>query len=206
MTINEIIVKLMVIANFAKDIHYTCKGEGAYGKHLLADLVHDDINDFIDELKENAILGQHELPLQSKEYLKMASEQTPDVAESDVINFNTIASVIDDLRKALESTEAKTRGIASLFDNIGEHLDKAYGLIWIQVRDAKINEEVDHDHKAATEKPIDREEYEAVIPQVTPSQKLGLKYDEQNLLVAEEKKTNVDKLFDKIQELGGNNE
>ena len=203
MTINEIIVKLMVIANFAKDIHYTCKGEGAYGKHLLADLVHDDIDDFIDELKENAILGQHELPLPSKQYLKMASEQTPNVAESDVANFSTLASVIDDLRKALETTETKTRGVASLFDNIGEHLDKAYGLIWIQVRDAKINEEVEHDHKAATEKPIDREEYEAVIPQITPSQKLGLKYDEQNLLVAEEKKTNVDKLFDKIQELGG---
>ena len=203
MTINDIIVKLMVIANFAKDIHYTCKGEGAYGKHLLADLVHDDIDDFIDKLKENAILGQHELPLPSKQYLKMASEQTPDVSENDVTNFNTLASVIDDLRKALETTETKTRGVASLFDNIGEHLDKAYGLIWLQVRDAKINEEVEHDHKATTEKPIDREEYEAVIPQVTPAQKLGLKYDEQNLLVAEEKKTNVDKLFDKIQELGG---
>ena len=203
MTINDIIVKLMVIANFAKDVHYTCKGEGAYGKHLLADLVHDDISDFIDGLKENALLGQHELPLPSKQYLKMASEQTPDVAESDVANFNTLASIIDDLRKMLEDTEAKTRGIASLFDSIGEHLDKAYGLIWIQVRDAKINEEVEHDHKAATEKPVDREEYEAVIPQVTPAQKLGLKYDEQNLLVAEETKTNVDRLFDKLKELGG---
>ena len=203
MTINDIIVKLMVIANFAKDVHYTCKGEGAYGKHLLADLVHGDINDFIDELKENALLGQHELPLPSKQYLKMASEQTPDVAESDVANFNTLASIIDDLRKMLEDTEAKTRGIASLFDKIVEHLDKAYGLIWLQVRDAKINEEVEHDHKAATEKPVDREEYEAVIPQVTPAQKLGLKYEEQNLLVAEETKTNVDKLFDKLKELGG---
>ena len=203
MTINDIIVKLMVIANFAKDVHYTCKGEGAYGKHLLADLVHGDINDFIDELKENALLGQHELPLPSKQYLKMASEQTPDVAESDVANFNTLASTIDGLRKMLEDTEAKTRGIASLFDKIVEHLDEAYGLIWLQVRDAKINEEVEHDHKAATEKPVDREEYEAVIPQVTPAQKLGLKYDEQNLLVAEETKTNVDKLFDKLKELGG---
>ena len=203
MTINDIIVKLMVIANFAKDVHYTCKGEGAYGKHLLADLVHGDINDFIDELKENALLGQHELPLPSKQYLKMASEQTPDVAESDVANFNTLASIIDGLRKMLEDTEAKTRGIASLFDKIVEHLDKAYGFIWLQVRNAKINEEVEHDHKAATEKPIDREEYEAVIPQVTPAQKLGLKYDKQNLLVAEETKTNVDMLFDKIKELGG---
>lgn len=197
MNINDIIVDLMVIENFAKDIHYTCKGEAAYAKHLLADQIHDGISDFIDELKENVILGSHELPLNSKEYLKRASEQTPEVKQTDTENFMIISDIINKVREDIKNIDSKTRGTASLLDKIGEHLDKSYGLIFLQIRDnVKVNEEVKHDHEAATEKPIDREKFEAVIPDILPSQELAMKYAKDALLVQE---STIDKLFKKME-------
>ena len=199
MKINDIIVHLMIIENFAKDIHYTCHGEGAYGKHLLADVVSDEISGFIDDLKEIAILGQHELPLQSKEYLGMAHEKALEVASTDVENLERLSDFITTLRDGLKNVGAKTRGVDSLLDRIGEHLDKSVGLIFLQTRKASVNEsEVKVDHEASTQNPVDREEAKEVIPDPEETKKIILDYEAKNVLVAEEKETVVDRLYNKI--------
>ena len=70
--INKLIAYLLAIANFAKDIHYSCKGDAFYSKHLLADRIQDSIYDFIDGIKETCLLGNDILPLPSGEYLAKA--------------------------------------------------------------------------------------------------------------------------------------
>lgn len=48
-----IIVYLEAIKGLSKDIHYELKGTSFYGNHLLMDRIHDSLNDFQDEIKEN---------------------------------------------------------------------------------------------------------------------------------------------------------
>ena len=235
MDVNELIERLMAIECYAKDIHYTCSGSSGYAKHLLADLIHDGIDNFIDSLKENVIMGQRELPLASKEYMKKAVEFIPDIREGkDRENFISLNGLIDDTRRLLKEIKVNSRGANSLFDSIGEHLDKCSGLLYLQTRlteglneskeDNKLeNKEevsktegmekidtkstateeikVEHDHKANTETPVDRKEFKQEIQQPSPAQKTALKYDAENLLVAEEE-TPVDKLYNKVKELG----
>jgi len=206
MEVNELIERLMAIANYAKDIHYTCSEMDAYSKHLFMDLVHDGIDDFIDSLKENAIMGNRELPLASKKYMEEAIKFIPDIKEGkDRENFISLWGLIDDTRRELKEMKVNSRGVNSIIDSIGEHLDKMSGLLYMQTRITRgLNEseediEVKNDHEAATETPVDRKEFKAVIPEVSPSQKTALKYDEENLLVAEE--SNVDRLYNKIKEM-----
>lgn len=43
--INELIIFLLIIVNYAKDIHYNCSGDNFYGNHLLADRIVENIYD-----------------------------------------------------------------------------------------------------------------------------------------------------------------
>ncbi len=248
--INDLIARLMAIECFAKDIHYTCND---YAAHLLADKIHEGIEDFIDDLKENCFLGQRKLPLASKEYMLQAVKFIPDVKEKDRESFISLWGLIDDTRRVLkEMTDSEdvvdTRGTNALLDNIGEHLDKSSALIYLQTKhDEGLNEaeedkenkkeedkkteelkdekevsslkstetkndneykstgkeeiEIAHDHKACTETPVDRKEFKQEEQEPSPSQKTALKYSKETVMVAESE-TNVDKLVNKIKELG----
>lgn len=248
--INDLIGRLMAIECYAKDIHYTCTD---YASHLLADKVHDGIDDFIDDLKENCFLGQRKLPLASKEYMAQAIKFIPDIKEAkDRENFISLMGLIDDTRRVLkEMTDnedvADTRGTNALLDNIGEQLDKSSALIYLQTRitdglneaeeehkDEKKKEEskdnkdekevsnlksvdtkndsdykstgkeeieIAHDHKACTETPVNRKEFKQKEQIPSPSQKTALKYGKETVMVAESE-TNVDRLMNKIKELG----
>lgn len=69
---NKLICYLVAIQNFTKDIHYSCKGDAFYGKHLLVDRIYDGLDDFIDVIKETCLLGNDILPLPSGEYMARA--------------------------------------------------------------------------------------------------------------------------------------
>lgn len=69
---NKLICYLVAIQNFTKDIHYSCKGDAFYGKHLLVDRIYDGLDDFIDGIKETCLLGNDILPLPSGEYMARA--------------------------------------------------------------------------------------------------------------------------------------
>ena len=44
--IDDLIVQLIVVKEFSKDIHYTCHGESFYAKHLLVDKFDFDDSSF----------------------------------------------------------------------------------------------------------------------------------------------------------------
>ena len=188
--INELIARLVAIENFCKDIHYTNK---FYEDHLLADRIHDGISTHIDDLKEQAILSKRTLPLASKEYLKKAVEFIPDLvsqnAKTEVnrANWVELEALISGTVKLLNTIKVDDRGINSLLDSIAQDLNTDKALIFIQARSRyDINEAIDKDHAAATETPIDRREFKAEEIKPSPEQALALKYDAENVLVAEE--------------------
>ena len=72
--IDNLICYLLAIANYAKDIHYNCGGESFYGQHLFADRFTDNLQDYIDQLKEICLLGHGFKPLHSNEYLRRGAD------------------------------------------------------------------------------------------------------------------------------------
>lgn len=178
--INEIISYIVAIMSFAKDIHYNNVG---YASHLLADRVVEGI-DVTDDIKEQMIIAEKQMPLPSKEYLKKAAELIPDIKEDNRENWLSLIDLFEDLRVFVEEVKANKGGNA-LMDNLAQAINTSRALLFIETRKHGVNEAVDHDHKAATEKPIDRKECKQEEIPVSPAQKLALKYDEENLLVAE---------------------
>lgn len=131
--VNNLICSLIAIQNFCKDIHYNSKGEAFYSKHLLADRVQDNISDYIDRIKEVAILGNDEKTLPSGEYLSRATSLIPDVAEEDKDNFKSLENLIVNTLMALQNMEA-TLGESNLYGAIAEDLQNSLGLINRQIK------------------------------------------------------------------------
>lgn len=50
---DKLLPYIEAIKGLSKDIHYELKGTSFYGNHLLMDRIHDRLNDFQDEIKEN---------------------------------------------------------------------------------------------------------------------------------------------------------
>lgn len=133
--INNLIAYLVAIANFAKDIHYSCYGEAFYGKHLFVDLIQDDLYNYIDLLKEVCLLGNEIAPLPSSEYMRTAIELIPMRLENDDYkNFENMKSLIVDTLALMENTQNLTRGENNLLDDISQNLQQKVGLINQQIK------------------------------------------------------------------------
>lgn len=176
---------LTALANFAKDFHYYCK---SFGKHLFADVAYDDIYDYLDEIKENVLLGGKELPRSSKQYLMAAAMLAPTITEDDVVNLRLFAKFVQFGVDLVNKIEGTTRGQNALLDEIAGHLDKTAGLLFLQLRKY---EGVDESFKkeeceGCTQKAVDRAK--AVLAKIDYDKvaKTVLDYEAQNLLVAEE--------------------
>lgn len=127
---------MLAIANFAKDIHYNCKGEAFYSKHLLADRIQDGLYDFIDQIKEVYFLGNNILPLPSGEYLARTMNLLPPVDTDDKKNFQAMQKLlIDSLVLMQEMLQEKDtpRAEVSLVDGIAQDLQGKLGLVNRQV-------------------------------------------------------------------------
>lgn len=130
--INKLICYLVAIANFAKDIHYTCKGEAFYSKHLLADRIQDGLYDFIDSIKETCLLGNDVLPLPSGEYLALAMNLLPLVETDDKKNFQNMQKLLIDclvLMQEMLLEKDTPRAEVSLIDGIAQDLQGKLGLV-----------------------------------------------------------------------------
>lgn len=132
--INQVIVHLMAIANFAKDIHYNCKGEAFYSKHLLADRVQENIYDYIDGIKETFFLASDTKTLSSREYLMHASGIIPDVTGTDTEDFKELAKLITKTLKLIQNLDSLSIGEENLIGNIAENLQNSIGLINRQIK------------------------------------------------------------------------
>ena len=176
---------LTALANFAKDFHYYCK---SFGKHLFADVAYEDIYDYLDEIKENVLLGARELPRSSKQYLMAAAMLAPTITDDDVVNLRLFAKFVKFGVNLVNRMEGTTRGQNALLDEIAGHLDKTAGLLFLQLRKY---EGVDESFKkeeceGCTQKAVDRAK--AVLAKIDYDKvaKTVLDYEAQNLLVAEE--------------------
>ena len=130
---NKLVALLLAIQNYAKDIHYNCKGDAFYSKHLLCDRISAEMYDFIDSIKEVCFLAIGEEPLSSKEYLEMAINQIPNIVEDDESNFTELAQIISKTLQLIELLDYLTKGEENLIGNIAENLQTSMGLLARQV-------------------------------------------------------------------------
>lgn len=128
--IDNLIVHLLAIVNYAKDIHYNCSGPNFYGDHLFADRFIGDIYEYIDQLKEICLLGHNFKPLHSSEYLAQASNIIPAGAD-----FKLMRILMVDTLVIIEELRDLSRGDENLVGAIAQDVQNNVGLINIMFGD-----------------------------------------------------------------------
>ena len=131
--IDETIAMLLAIQNYAKDIHYNCKGDAFYSKHLLCDRVAENMSDYIDSIKETIILARLETPKSSKEYMEEAINKIPDITDKDTENFKRLRFLMLNTLASIERIDRVSIGEENLLGNIAENLQNSVGLLNRQV-------------------------------------------------------------------------
>lgn len=130
--IDDLIVNLMVIQEFSKDIHYTAHGEGFFGKHLLVDKF--DFSEDLDLLKECCLLGNGERPLASKEYLEKAYlKLMMPSKENDKANFEYLVKILFELLEQIDNMQDLSKADENVIGNIAQKLQQYKGLVNLQV-------------------------------------------------------------------------
>lgn len=133
---NKLICYLLALANFAKDIHYSCHGESFYGKHLFADRIQENMYEYIDQIKEICILGNDEEPLPSGEYLSRATSLIPAKSDNDDLeNFRSMKALMLNTLTHIESMDGMTVGEENLIGNIAQDVQNNLGLVNQQVKE-----------------------------------------------------------------------
>ena len=128
----DILARLTAIQQYAKDIHYTAKGDPFYAVHLLADRVADGLDDFSDSIKETHYLGGGELPPQSKDILRVAEAYIPVLTDTKS-DLTRLAGLISSTLEILGEVVIDNRADNALMDNIAQDLKLKLGLINRQV-------------------------------------------------------------------------
>lgn len=129
----DTIIRLTVIKNLAKDIHYNAHGEAFYGIHLLMDRVADGLDQYIDDLKENLFLGRRILPPSSKEIFRVAEAMLPEMSTDNLemvrVLRDFISGTLENIYELVTNTTELMNGDISLLDDISKDLRKKIGLL-----------------------------------------------------------------------------
>jgi DNA-binding ferritin-like protein len=133
--INKLIEYLIAIQNFCRDLHYTVKGESFYSKHLLADRIQENLNEYLDQIKEIFFLASYKEPLPSGEYLSRATSLIPQIANEDKANFVSMQNLLVVTLEHIESLQNLTKGEENLIGAIAQDLQNSLGLVNLQVKD-----------------------------------------------------------------------
>lgn len=130
--IDDLIVNLMIVQEFSKDIHYTCHGEGFFAKHLLVDKF--NFGEDIDLLKECCLLGNGDRPLASKEYLEKAClKLIVPHKDNDKANFCLLADLLFDTLNRIDGIQELSKADENVIGNIAQKLQQYKGLVNLQV-------------------------------------------------------------------------
>lgn len=132
--VNNLICSLIAIQNYAKDIHYNCKGDSFYSKHLLADRIQDNLYDYIDQIKEVWFLAANKEPLPSGEYLSRATSLIPQLTEDDKENFRLMENLLTVSLENIEKLNELTKGEENLVGAIAQDLQTSLGLVNQQIK------------------------------------------------------------------------
>lgn len=129
---NSLIVYLMAIKEFSRDIHYTCHGDAFYSKHLLVDKF--DWDEHIDLLKECCLLGNGERPLASYEYMTNAINIIPHpYNDNDKDNFALLAKLLNETLDGVGQFKDIHKADENVIGNIAQDLQQYLGLINLQI-------------------------------------------------------------------------
>lgn len=125
----QILAKLIAIKGFAKDIHYSAKGESFYGIHILMDRVVDGLDDFIDSINEVAYMGRDMEPPASREVLKYATAYIPMIGNDNRASLSLLNNLIAQTISGVNSYDSDDRAVTSLLDSIAQDLSLKHGLV-----------------------------------------------------------------------------
>lgn len=125
---NRLIVQLMVIREFCKDIHYNVSGLCAISLHKYADEVQENISEYIDSIKEICLLGMGQRPLTSKEYMQEAVNNMFELPASDKEKFEMLHDILQDTINLIQDMQLN-KAEDNLLSTIAEDLQKSVGLI-----------------------------------------------------------------------------
>ena len=193
---NELIVLIQAFQNVCKDFHYFCH---SYALHLLADAINDDdFYDILDSIKENVFIAEGKDPLKAKEYAQKVAEKTPELKGTDKENLGNLLALITEIKFLVNGIKTDERAWNVLLDNVADKMAHAKTLINIEMRkfEEKISEDFKtEENKGQDETPIDRKEIKAIYPNGDEVAKTVKKYEEENVLVAE---NTLDKLSKKL--------
>ena len=130
--INSLIINLIAIQEFSKDIHYTCHGEGFYAKHLLVDKF--NFYEDIDLLKECCLLGNGDRPAASKFYLEKAAEiMLNPHTDDDKENFRLLSALIYETLEKIDNIQNLSKADENILGGIAQKLQQYKGLINLQI-------------------------------------------------------------------------
>jgi DNA-binding ferritin-like protein len=126
--IDTLIAYLFSIQAFAKDIHYSAKGEAFYSKHLLADEIYKGIDEHIDSLIETCIL-----PFDESYRIFNFWEAAIIKIRNKEISFESLRELIVETLEYIDKTNGSSQGEQALIDNVAQDLQRKLGLITRQV-------------------------------------------------------------------------
>ena len=130
--IDNLIVALIAIDNFSRDIHYTAHSDAFYAKHLLVDKF--NFSDATDLLIECCLLGHDERPNASQYYLEQASRLIIEPKENDDrINFIFLNGLIERTLEAIDNMTDLTKADENVIGGIAQDLQQYKGLINLQI-------------------------------------------------------------------------
>ena len=124
----DLIVLLECIKQSARDAHYRSAGPCFYGQHLLADVISEPIDGFIDRIKEVCFLGKELNAHLSTQVVAEVSERLNDKPlELEGYVKLTIYTIEDKSKRGV-----LMQGELNILGEISEHLMKSKGLLWRQ--------------------------------------------------------------------------
>jgi hypothetical protein len=193
---NELIVLLQAYLNACKDFHYFCT---SYAHHLLADeIMGDDLYDVIDEIKENMFIAEGQRPLTAKEYAKRVAKATPDIKVRTEDNLSELYKFATKIEGLANSMQPDRRAGNVILDTVASTMAHARTLLDIELSKYEdLREDLKkEENEGQNEKPVDRKDYKMAKVDGEKVAKVVRKYEDENLLVAEE--NTLDKLSKKL--------
>lgn len=131
----NIIINLEVIKALSKDLHYILKGQNFYGNHLLMDRIQEDMQGFIDDIKENYFMFRGwDVPLNKDIFSKVADILSDIQKDSNIPTINELTIQLKNTIYFIESyirdnEDELTAGDMDLLGRISSNLQKSFGLI-----------------------------------------------------------------------------
>lgn len=131
----KLICYLTAIYQYSKTIHYEVKGEAFYGKHLFNDRIAENMNDYVDLIKEVVFLGHAKDAPSAVAILEGVLPLLPATEENDQQNYINLYNLIFNALDEIERLNKKELSVGdkNLIGGIAQDLQQNLGLLWRQI-------------------------------------------------------------------------